>query len=271
MRVIAFESRRANEIGELIRRQGGSPFVAPAMREVPIENNQDAFEFAERLFRGEFDMMVFLTGAGTRALNKVLQTRYADGQFAAALSKITTVVRGPKPAAALSEMNVPITIPAPAPNTWREVLAATEGRSEKRIAVQEYGRSNIELLQGLADRGAEVTRVPVYQWELPLDLAPLREAARRIASANADVILFTTSVQVGHLMRIAAEEGVSDAIRAGFQDVVVASIGPTTTEALEEFGISPDVEPEQGKMGLLVRAASERAGEVLAKKRGGKA
>jgi len=269
MRVISFESRRSNEIGELIRRQGGSPFVAPAMREVPIENNSEAFDFAERLFRGEFDMIVFLTGAGTRALAKVIETRYSDGQFAAALRNITTVVRGPKPASALREMNVPITIPAPAPNTWREVLAATEGRPEKRIAVQEYGRSNPELLRGLADRGAEVTRVPVYQWELPLDLGPLREAARRIASANADVVLFTTSVQVAHLMRIAAEEGVADAIRAGFQDAVVASIGPTTTEALEEYGISPDLEPEQGKMGLLVRAVSEQAAEILAKKRGG--
>src|SRR5258706_12885004 len=118
MRVISFESRRANEMGELIRRQGGTPFVAPSMREVPIDDNPEAFNFAERLFRGEFDMVVFLTGVGTRALNKALESRYAAGEFAEALRKITTVVRGPKPAPALPEMNVPIPIQVPAPKTW---------------------------------------------------------------------------------------------------------------------------------------------------------
>ena len=68
LRVLSFESRRATEIAELIRRQGGDPFVAPSMREAPIENNPEAFAFAERLFRGEFDMMILLTGVGTRAL-----------------------------------------------------------------------------------------------------------------------------------------------------------------------------------------------------------
>ena len=72
LRVLSFESRRANEIAELIRRHKGDPFVAPSMREAPIENNPEAFEFAERLFRGDFDMMILLTGVGTRALDKAL-------------------------------------------------------------------------------------------------------------------------------------------------------------------------------------------------------
>jgi uroporphyrinogen-III synthase len=270
MRVISFESRRSTEMGELIRRQGGAPFVAPAVREVPIENNPDTTAFAERLFRGEFDMMILLTGVGTRALNKALESQYGPGKFAEELRKITTVVRGPKPAAALREMNVPITIQVPAPNTWREVLAATEGRPEKRIAVQEYGKSNPELLDALAARGAEVTRVRVYLWDLPDDPAPLHEAARRIANANADVILFTTSVQVAHLMRAAAEEGVADAVRAGFRDVVIASIGPTTTEALEEYGVEPDITPTQSKMGFLVKETAELAPAILQRKRGGR-
>jgi uroporphyrinogen-III synthase len=270
MRVISFESRRANEMGELIRRQGGVPFVAPAMREVPIENSPAAFDFAERLFRGEFDMVIFLTGVGTRALNKALASRYRPEEFAEALRQITTVVRGPKPAAALREMNVPITIQVPAPNTWREVITATESRPERRIAVQEYGRSNPELLDGLTARGAQVTLVRVYRWELPEDSAPLLEAARRIARANVDVILFTTSVQIAHLMQAAAEEGVADAVRAGFSDAVVASIGPTTTEALEEYGIEPDITPTQSKMGFLVKETAEQAPSILNRKRGSK-
>src|SRR4029077_20883564 len=91
LRVLSFESRRATEIAELIRRQGGDPFVAPSMRETPIENNPEAFDFAELLFRGEFDMMIFLTGVGTRALDKVLAAHYPPETFAEALREITIV------------------------------------------------------------------------------------------------------------------------------------------------------------------------------------
>ncbi len=265
LRVIAFESRRSVEFGELIRRQGGDPFVAPSMRETPIEDNPEAFDFAERLFRGDFDMVILLTGVGTRALNKVLATRYLEGRFAEALRRVTVVARGPKPVAALREMAVPVTIAVPEPNTWRELLAATADRPERRIAVQEYGKSNPELLAGLRQRGAEVTAVRVYQWALPEDTAPLREAARRLARGLADVAIFTTSIQVTHLFQMAAEEELD--VRSAFEKIAVASIGPTTTESLQEFGITADLEPSHPKMGFLVKETAEQAGAILERKR----
>jgi len=266
LRVVAFESRRATEIGELIRRQGGEPFVAPSMREAPIENNADAFAFAERLFQGEFDMVIFLTGVGTRALAKVLETRYPEGQFAEALRKVTVVARGPKPMAALREMQVPVAATAAEPNTWRELLTAIEGRPERRIAVQEYGKSNVDLLNALRARGAEVTPVPVYQWDLPEDTGPLRDAVRRIAAGQADVVMFTTSIQIAHLFRIAAEEQLEQPMRSALGRMVIASIGPTTTEALEEFGLGPDITPSHPKMGFLVKETAEQASHACLRK-----
>ncbi len=267
LRVISFESRRASEMAELIRRQGGDPFVAPSMREAPLENNAEAFQFAERLFRGEFDLAIFLTGVGTRALNKVLASRYPEEQFADALRKIAVAARGPKPLAALREMKVPVAVTAPEPNTWRELLAALERRSEKRIAVQEYGKSNPELVNALRARGADVTTVRIYQWDLPEDLAPLREAVRRIAQGSADVAMFTTSIQIPHLFRVAAEEGLSDAVQKGLRRMAIASIGPTTTETLEEFGFEADITPSHPKMGFLVKETAEQAAAVLERKR----
>lgn len=257
-RIIAFESRRAAEMAELIRRQGGDPFVAPSMREVPIENNAEAFAFAERLFAGGYDMAVFLTGGGTRALNKVLASRYPEERFAEALRGIAVAARGPKPVAALRELGVPVAVMAPEPNTWRELLAALRGRAERHIAVQEYGRPNPELIAGLREGGAEVTPVRVYQWDLPEDTGPLREAARRIAAGAADAVIFTTAIQVAHLYRIADEEALHDAVDAGLRRALIASIGPTTSEMLAEFGLSPGIEPSHPKMGFLVKETAER-------------
>jgi uroporphyrinogen-III synthase len=268
LRVLSLESRRAAEIATLIRNQGGEPFVAPSMREAPLDRNDAAFDFAERLFRGEFDMMILLTGVGTRALNQLLATRYPEGQFAGALRKITVAARGPKPVAALREMGVPIAVTAPEPNTWRELLEALNGRPERRIAVQEYGRSNPELLAALRERGAEVTSVRIYQWALPLDTAPLREAVRRLAAGEFDFALFTTAIQVSHMLQIAAEEGVEAEVRSQFeQRVVVASIGPSCSEMLEEHGLPTDIAPSHPKMGFLVKETADRAQELLRGKR----
>jgi len=187
-RVLALESRRATETAELIRRNGGEPFVAPSMREVPLETNHDALLFAERLFSGTFDCMIFLTGVGTRYLARLLASRYGDDAFPSALKKVTVVARGPKPIAALRELYVPIQVTVPEPNTWREIVTIMHGRPERNLAVQLYGAYPKELLESLQTNGRTVTPVPIYTWALPEDIEPLKQAARQLASGNFDVI-----------------------------------------------------------------------------------
>jgi len=266
LRVLSLESRRSAEIEKLIRARGGDPFVAPSMREIPLQDNPQAFSFAARLFAGEFDMMILLTGVGSRLLNQILQTRYSQDAFIEALKKLAVVVRGSKPAAVMREWNVPVAVTVPEPNTWREILAATEARPERKIAVQEYGRSSSELLDGLRARGADVTTVPVYQWDLPEDTGPLREAVRRLVAGQIDVAMFTTSIQIPHLLRIAAEAGLEQAVREALRRVVIASVGPTTSETLREHDLPVDLEPSHPKMGFLVSETAQRAREILQSK-----
>ena len=257
--MLSLESRRSAEMAELIRKQGGEPFIAPSMREVPIVANAETFAFAERLFADHYDMMILLTGVGTRQLYRVLASRYPEPEFGSALGRLTIVARGPKPVAALREMGLAPTLIAPEPNTWREVLKVTQGRLERHIAVQEYGRSNPELLDGLRARDAEVTPVRVYQWGLPDNDGPLREAARRLAAREFDVALFTAAVQIEHLALVARQQDIELPAIEGLRRCFVASIGPTTTEALEEFDIHPHMEPSHPKIGLLVREAAEQS------------
>jgi uroporphyrinogen-III synthase len=273
LRVLSLESRRGTEMAKLIENYGGKPTVAASMREVPLESNAEALAFARTLFAGGFDVVIFLTGVGTRALARVVETVYSHEQFVAQLSKIAVVARGPKPVAVLREWNVPIAVTAPEPNTWREVLRALDANvavvslKGRKIAVQEYGVSNAELLAGLVERGAEVTLVPVYEWDLPADTGPLRAAITAVAGSELDVILFTTATQADHLLQIAAEMTMDDALRSALSRMVVASIGPTTSERLRECGIAADIEPAHPKMGFLVSEAAERSAEILRHKR----
>jgi uroporphyrinogen-III synthase len=265
-RVLSFESRRSVETAELIRRNEGEPVVVQSMREVPLEENEEALRFGEALVNGEFDMVIFLTGVGTRHLMKVLETRHSPQTLVDALKRVTLVARGPKPTAVLREMKVPPQIIAPEPNTWHEVVAATADRPERRIAIQEYGRPSDELVQALQARGAEVTQVPVYTYDLPEDLEPLRDAVTRLAQQGIEVTLFTTGQPVVHLMKVAKEMGYEDRVLAGIRKSVLASIGPTTTGTLAEFGLVPDLEPSHPKLGFLVKEAAEQSADILWKK-----
>jgi uroporphyrinogen-III synthase len=273
LRVLSLESRRAPEMARLIENYGGRAIVAPSMREIPLESNTEALAFARTLAANGFDIVIFLTGVGTRALARVVETIYPLEQFAAALRRITVVARGPKPAAALKELGVPVTIAVPEPNTWRDLLRALDEKSDiaplngRRVAVQEYGASNSELLAGLADRGALVTRVPVYQWALPEDTGPLRAAVQAMARGEIDVALFTTSIQIAHLLRIAREINLEQELRRSFARILVGSIGPITSEELREQGLSADFEPAHPKMGFLVNEAAERGAAMLEEKR----
>ena len=236
------------------------------MREVPLEQNAAALAFAEDLFQGKLDMIILLTGVGTRLLNQVIETRWPAGAFAEALRGTAVVARGPKPMAVMREWGVPVAVAVPEPNTWREILAATEGRAERRVAVQEYGRPSEELTDGLRARGAEVTSVQVYQWALPEDVGPLQEAVRRLAAGEIDVLLVTSSAQVEHLLKVAADVGLEDEVRKACGRVVMASIGPTTSETLAELGFRADFEPSHPKMGLLVNESAREARRLLQSK-----
>jgi uroporphyrinogen-III synthase len=278
LRVLALESRRSPELAKLIATYGGEPVVAPAMREVPLESNREALAFAKALFAGEFDVVIFLTGVGTRALLAVVETSYRRDEYIAALQRVKVVARGPKPVAALRELGITPAITAPEPNTWRELLRALDEAAPSReplrlpgarVAVQEYGVSNPELLTGLSERGAIVTRVPIYQWALPEDLAPLQAAVNELAAGKIDVALFTTSVQVTHLFQIAAEMNLEEPVQKSLGRVIVASIGPTTSEELQRHGIRTDLEPSHPKMGFLVKETAEQSGELLRRKRQG--
>ena len=276
LRVLVLESRRSRELAALVSTYRGQPLVAPALREIPLESNSEAMAFADGLIGGAFDLVVLLTGVGTRALLAVVDHVGRRDEFVAALARTKVAVRGPKPMAVLRELQIQPWVTAPEPNTWRELLAALDTNAGAarlqglRVAVQEYGAPNPDLLEGLEARGARVTRVPVYRWALPEDIQPLRNAVNALVRDELDVAIFTTATQVVHLLQVAATMNLEEAARKALSNVVVASIGPTTSQELREQGMAIDLEASHPKMGFLAREAAERSPDLRARKRGGR-
>lgn len=270
LRIVAFESRRAAELEQMLARHGASVLVAPALREVPLAENPAARAFVERLAAGEVDAVLFLTGVGTRALAEAVRETCPTERLAELLRSVPLVARGPKPVAALRALGL-TALRVPEPATWREVLETLDRElpvAGLRVAVQEFGKASEPLLEGLRARGADVLRVPVYRWALPEDLTPLENAVERIAAAEADVAVFTTAVQLEHLLEVADRTGRrAEVVRALRQEVVVAAIGPSAAEALAAAGTPAALVPERPKLGPLVAAIAEHAPRLVAERR----
>ena len=268
LRVLSLESRKAKEMETLILREQGIPIVAPSVQERALDDNSAAFQFVERLEAGEFDMVICMTGVGLAFLRDVIADRIPVERLAAALNRATIVARGPKPIAILRPMGVPVQVVIPEPNTWREIVQAVAARPERRIAIQQYGRPNLELDAALEALGASVTQFALYRWELPSDVGPLQSAARQLASGDVDVVLFTSSIQLDHLLLIAQDLGIEPEVREALQRRVVnASIGPVMTDALASAGFPVDIVPNHPKMWALVKAAAMEAEGALGRKR----
>jgi uroporphyrinogen-III synthase len=261
LKVAVFEARMAEILGDLVAKHGGVPVAAPALREIPIRENAEAQMFIRRLKQDEFDVVLFETGVGVRYLVEATGTRFPLEDWPSLLARVSVIARGPKPASVLRSFGAIADFQVPEPNTWRETLALIDARipiAGLRVAVQEYGKSNQELLDGLSRRGAVVTRVPVYRWALPIDTRPLRQAIQRILAGEIGAVLFTAAQQVEHVLQISNEDGCDTSLRAILgRSVVVGSIGPTTSTTLRLHGFPVDIEPEHPKSGHLVAAVAD--------------
>jgi uroporphyrinogen-III synthase len=257
--IAILESRAADQMADLVRKYGGTPFSAPALAEVPDVDPEHI-----RLLIGEWgskppDIFVFQTGVGTRALFATTDSLGLTDRFLQLLASKRVVVRGPKPTAVLRSRSVRIDRSATDPYTTNEVLAQLDADlSGKRVVVQRYGATNRELQQALEARGAQVIEIKTYRWALPADTAPLVKLIDALESNQIDMVAFTSASQVQNLFFVALQAGREEALKSGLNRTLIASIGPVCSVALGRFNIKIDVEPQPPKLGPFITAINEK-------------
>lgn len=252
------EGRRAGELAKLVANLGGVPHSAPAVREVPRTDVGPALAVLERIARGDVRIVVFLTGVGARACLELAQRAGLRERLTSALTRMVVVARGPKPVAVLREAGIRIDV-VPTEPTSEGVEAALQSHDVRgqAVAIQLYGEDHAMLSDALRARGAEVLEIPLYEWALPEDVAPLERLVREVVGGMIDVVAFTSSPQVTHLFAVAERLGLADGLTAALKRITVAVIGPVCEAAVRARGITPAVQPAKGTMGALVHAISD--------------
>lgn len=256
--IALLESRQSHELAGMVTRLGGTPVMAPAVRE--RQSDDDAGPLLARLTQRHFAMAIVLTGAGVTALFAEAERRGLLEEVRQVLASMTIVCRGPKPQTALKRHGLTASLSTAKPHTSRELLDALGATNLDGVPVVllHYGERNPVLTAELIARGAIVEDVCLYEWALPEDLAPLHDMVRRLVAANVDALLVTSQIQFRHLLEIAGRSGLAGAlVDALNQHVIVGAVGPVCAAALRAGGVIPDVLPASPNSASLVGAVAD--------------
>ena len=264
--VAAFESRMAAEIARLIERHGGNPLVTPALREIPLDDNSAALKFGVKLTTERVDLLILLTGVGTTALFDLLKTRYPWPSIVAALKQTALVARGPKPVAALKAFGLQPTLTVPEPNTWVDLISTLdEYRPVKglRVAVQEYGASNPDLLEALKQRGAEVFPGSHLSLGAPGRSGTVQTGTRRSHRWEGVCAPHHKRSPSGSCYADAGKRRKGGALSCGDREDGHRLHRPHRQRTIAPPRVADRLEPSHPKMGVLVKETSKQAHRLL--------
>src|SRR3984893_11288537 len=240
-----------DHIASLVRKYGGTPFLAPALAEIPDVDPAHIRELIRDWNSAPPDIFIFQTGVGTRALFAATDALGLTDVLLRLLDSAQVIVRGPKPTMALHSRKVRIDRAARDPFTTHEVLAKMHGTPlrGKCVAVQRYGETNRELQAALENEGADVIEIVTYRWGLPEDTVPLLRLIDALGRDEIDLVAFTSASQAGNLFTVAQYEGKEASLKQSLGRTLVASIGPVCIVALRKLTVRVDIEAKPPKLG----------------------
>jgi uroporphyrinogen-III synthase len=252
--------RRASEQGELLRRRGARVIDAPTIATAYLGSDARLRTATEAVVTAPPDVLVITTGIGIRAWIEAAQSWGLDRALLDALAGARVLSRGPKAAAAAQVLGLEVWATATDERmTGVRALLESAVTSTSRVAVQCFGDDTRDVAASLADIDAEVTMVPVYRWQQPDDVRPAAALVRAALEGRVHAITFTSAPAVRNLFDIAEECNARDGLRDAMNTrVVAACVGPACAESALAAGIVDPIAPSVGRLGLMVRALSER-------------
>jgi uroporphyrinogen-III synthase len=252
--------RRASEQCELLRRRGARVLDAPTIATAYLGSDERLRRATEQVIAAPPDVLVITTGIGIRAWIEAAQSWGLDLALLDALAGARVLSRGPKAAAAAQALGLEVWATAPDERmTGVQAMLAAEATSATRVAVQCFGDDTEDVAASLSGVDAVVTMIPVYRWQQPVDLKPAEALVRAALDGRVHAITFTSAPAVRNLFEIAETHGARhDLLDVMNARVVAACVGPACADAARDAGVDEPLAPSVGRLGLMVRALSER-------------
>jgi uroporphyrinogen-III synthase len=271
-------SRRGTELAHLIKAFGGIPYIVPTIgitdaQPMPHEVNI----FINSILREKVDYFVFMTGPSIHYFFRIASNLGVKEELITVIRESTVISRSDKPSYILRTFGISTDL-FPDESTEKGILKLLKSRDmkDKKIAIIWHGTSNRTFKMELESEGSTILELSSYSYSLSLDetadtilkqmgykyLRPKIESILKlfndIAGGLVHVITFTSPPSVLELMKVADIHNYRQSLLSSLnENVIVTSVGPSTTESLNRNGITVDVMPTVYKMGPMVKALSD--------------
>ena len=257
--IAILESRSGEQLADIVRKYGGNPFLAPALAEIPDIDHAHITELINSWEASPPDIFIFQTGVGVKALFATTDQLHLTEKLLRFIELATVVVRGPKPTAILRSRDIRIDLRAEDPYTTKQILATLAGiyLQNKKMVVQRYGNTNLELQQALLEKGAKIDEIATYRWSMP-DTQPLIGLMDALDKNIIDMVCFTSASQAENLFTLAQTLNRAESFLASINRSLIASIGPVCSNMLRKFGVRVDVEASPPKLGPFITAINNQ-------------
>lgn len=246
------ESRELDLFARMLEEQGAQTLRCPLVAIRDLDDPAPAEAWLKRLIAGTFDDLVLLTGEGLWRLVGIARRAGIEADTVAALGKLRTVTRGPKPVRALREIGLKAGIAAAEPTTAGIIATlAREKLTGRTVGVQLYpGNPNAPLLDFLAQAGATADPVLPYAYASDAENDQVAALIGAMAAGKLDVIAFTGSMQLERLAEVAHTRGMEAQLHDGLARTRIAAIGPVVSAAVKKIGGRVAITPAGGSFHL---------------------
>lgn len=251
-RIAVAGGRKFAELAAIIAKQGGEASCRPMMGSVS-NDSAELSKVIRKVCEEGADWFVLVTGVGTKALLQKADELNLGERLREVLSNARIAARGYKTFNALKTLGLkPVIVDDD--GTVEGVRRQLEAFnfSNKQIAVQLHGERMPVLTDWLLSQGANVTEIPLYFYEEPLE-KDVQQLLYETISGDVDVVAFTSNTQVKFFFEGARRQRAESFLQRAFNERVIAlSVGSMTTAELKKNGITRIVAPEHERMGAMV-------------------
>jgi uroporphyrinogen-III synthase len=241
-RVLVTRTRhQSSDLALQLGSHGAVPILIPTIEIVPPESYEALDAALSKL--DTFDWIVFTSSNAVHVFGE----RHS---LSSTRAKIATI--GPATARAVQGIGLQVDLIPPryVAESLAESLVSDAG--DKRILLIRAAEARDVLPDILTRAGATVTIADAYRNRVPADSIPALQSLFASPKTWPDAITFTSASTVRNLFLLL------EAADIPFPSApVLASIGPITSQAINEHGFTPTLEATEPTIAALVRALSD--------------
>ena len=244
--VVTRDPEQAGPFMDAIRRSGGIPCAFPTIRIKPVEDLGPFADSLSSLRKG--DWIVFSSTNAVRFTIPVLREYHPFGK------NVRIAAVGPKTGKALEDSGFKVDLIAK-PHTAAGLIDAFKKVEVKdlKFLLPQASIARDDLAEGLESLGAIVIRAVVYH-TVPNRGQDAQELLKEMEKDNIDCITFFSPSSFHSFIELLPREGLN---ACNTTKLALASIGPTTSQAIRDAGFSVALEAEESTAESLLDAISE--------------